>query len=164
MVLVDVFVLTSLYSLRVQIGGAATSIRVSEWTTAFFMFLFLSLAFLKRFVELSRVSSESGGKLLPRRGYRKGDQAFVQQAGITSGLLAVLVFALYINSPDVHALYKHPERLWLLCPVLGFGVLHLWMLGERRELADDPVIAAATNPTILLSLVAGLLIIVGSAI
>jgi 4-hydroxybenzoate polyprenyltransferase len=146
--LLDVLTLAGLYCLRVLAGGAAASIRISEWTVAFFLFLFLSLALLKRFTELSKMPGDGAADEVPGRGYARSDINFISQAGVSSGMVSVLVLALYIHSPEVFPLYKRPDVLWLICPLLGYGILSLWLTGHRRKMDDDPVVFAATQPII----------------
>ena len=138
LVLLDVVILAALYALRVLGGGAATGIIVSAWTIAFFLFLFLSLALLKRYAELAKAPSETDWT--PGRDYCRADMPFISQCGVASGLIAVLVLALYIHSPEVHSLYKRPEMLWLLGPLLAYGILKLWLAGHRGLMHDDPIV------------------------
>src|SRR5262249_53883048 len=140
MALVDVFLLSGLYMLRVQAGGWASAVPVSEWLLIFSLFFFLSLAFAKRFVELDRhelaADTHDTG-----RGYRKIDVTSLSSMGMASGYIAVLVLALYINGADTaKALYGRPKVLTLLCPILLFWMSRLWMLARRNELHDDPVV------------------------
>lgn len=138
LVLVDVVILAALYALRVLGGGAATGIVVSAWTIAFFLFLFLSLALLKRYDELAKTPPETDWT--PGRDYCRADMPFISQCGVASGLISVLVLALYIHSPEVHPLYKRPEMLWLLGPLLAYGILKLWLAGHRGLMHDDPIV------------------------
>jgi len=138
LVLVDVVTLAALYALRVLAGGAATEIVVSAWTIAFFLFLFLSLALLKRYAELANAPVETDWA--PGRNYCRADMPFISECGVASGLIAVLVLALYIHSPEVHPLYKRPEMLWLLGPLLAYGILKLWLAGHRGVMHDDPIV------------------------
>ncbi len=133
---VDVLLLGSFYTMRVLAGGAATSIRISPWTLAFCMFLFLSIALAKRYVEVERHGPSD------RRGYRSEDSRALLALGVGSGLMAVQVLALYIYSPEVRALYARPEILWLMCPVVLYWIAHMWVVAGRGELADDPLIFA----------------------
>jgi 4-hydroxybenzoate polyprenyltransferase len=158
-VLADVFTLAGLYSLRVLGGGAAAGIVVSEWTLAFFMFLFLSLALLKRYTEISKMSPQNDDTVRGR-GYLRSDIGFVGQCGLSSGLVSALVFALYIHSPEVHPLYRHPQWLWLLDPILAYGVLRLWLAGSRGTMHDDPIIFAAKDPAMYILGAIGVLLIV----
>jgi 4-hydroxybenzoate polyprenyltransferase/phosphoserine phosphatase len=139
--LVDVFLLSGLYILRVQAGGMASAVPVSEWLLVFSLFFFLSLAFAKRFVEVDRLelSADSGDT---GRGYRAVDSASLSSLGTTSGYIAVLVLALYILSPDVRLLYHRPKVLCILCPIVLYWMSRLWMLARRNELHDDPVVFA----------------------
>ena len=140
-VLLDVFILASLYTFRIVAGGVATSIQVSEWLMAFSMFFFLSLAFVKRYAELVRMESE-GAVATSRRGYLVKDAGFLESIGCTSGYLAVLVFALYIHSPEMKLLYKNGWVLWLICPVLLYWITYVWLKAKRCELTEDPVLFA----------------------
>jgi 4-hydroxybenzoate polyprenyltransferase len=141
----DVLVLASLYVLRVVAGGAATNIRVSTWLLAFTLFVCLSIAFLKRFVEVH--AFENGpARPVPGRGYVTSDASWLHSAGIASAYLSTVVLAIYTNSPDVSLLYRHPDRLLLLCPLLLYMATRVWMLAHRRRLHDDPVTVFALDP------------------
>lgn len=141
----DVILLAALYTLRVLAGIAATGVRFSTWLLAFAMFLFLSLAFLKRYTELTTVPAPDGEKL-PRRGYFGGDREWLASMGAASGYLSVLVLALYINSEEVAALYGNPFGLWLVCPLLLYWMSRMWLLAHRGRIADDPIVATVRDP------------------
>ncbi len=150
---VDVFLLAGFYILRIQAGGDAAGVPVSEWLLEFSLFFFLSLAFAKRFVELDRLALALD-KQDTGRGYRAVDVSIVGTLGAVSGYIAALVFALYLNSPQVAMLYARPKILWLLCPILLFWITRLWLLARRNELHDDPVVFALKDRV---SLVLGIL-------
>ncbi|MGB7213488.1 MAG: UbiA family prenyltransferase [Gammaproteobacteria bacterium] len=135
---VDVMTLAVLYTLRVIAGGVATGIELSFWLLAFSMFLFLSLALVKRTTEVQLASVT--GHDLSRRGYATSDAEPLRSMGIASGYLAVLVIALYINSDDVTKLYGHPEALWLLCPGALYWINRVWLKTSRGEMHDDPLV------------------------
>lgn len=141
--LVDVFLLAGLYTLRIFAGGVAAELRVSEWLLAFSIFMFTSLAFAKRYVEMSRLAAE-GKTTAHGRGYQVGDLSLIESIGPTSGYLAVLVFALYINN-GLPAFYTNTTLLWLTCPLLLYWITRLWFLAKRNELSDDPVVFAVTD-------------------
>jgi hypothetical protein len=88
------------------------------------------------------------------RGYTVEDLGFVETSGVTSGYLAVLVFALYINSEATQRLYPHHWQLWLICPLLYYWIGRVWLLAKRRQLAEDPIVFATKDP---ISLAIGLL-------
>jgi 4-hydroxybenzoate polyprenyltransferase len=142
-VLVDIFILAGLYTLRIYAGGVATELEVSEWLLAFSIFMFTSLAFAKRHVEMARVAKE-GGTAAKGRGYQVGDLSMIESVGPTSGYLAVLVFALYIHN-GLPGFYTNRALLWLTCPLILFWVTRLWFLAKRGELDDDPVVFAVTD-------------------
>jgi 4-hydroxybenzoate polyprenyltransferase len=143
-VLVDVITLAGLYALRVAAGGAAANVEVSPWLLGFSLFLFMSLAFLKRYAEL-RDTIEREGTHVSGRGYHVGDSTFVLVAGTALGFVAVMVFTMYVNGPQVQALYTHPYRLWLIAPCLVYWVSHLWLTAQRGGMHDDPIVFAARD-------------------
>lgn len=148
--LLDVIVLAGLYTLRIEAGGAAAQVQVSQWLLAFSMFLFLSLAFLKRYSELlimqDRFQRDSRG-----RSYITDDLALLENFGPTSGYLSVLVFCLYINTDVARELHRHPEFLWAVCPILLYWVTRLWLLARRRHFADDPIAFAMRDRVSILA-------------
>ena len=141
----DVMILAGLYVFRVMAGGVATGIPVSSWLLAFTLFVSLSLAFLKRFIEVRAVAATESTHV-PGRGYRVDDAGWLHSAGLSSAYLGVLVLALYATSADVTRLYTHPERLLVTCPVVLYWATRTWLLAHRGELHDDPVVAVAFDP------------------
>ncbi|WP_395450995.1 UbiA family prenyltransferase [Aminobacter sp. UC22_36] len=139
MLLLDVLTLAGLYTLRILAGAAATGVDVSFWLLAFSIFFFLSLALVKRYVEL-RSSSLSVGERIAGRGYRIEDQEIVAQAGMASAFSSALVLALYIDSSAVRELYQHPWLVWPLAPIVLYLTMRIWILARRDELHDDPVV------------------------
>ncbi len=150
-VLIDVFVLAGLYAIRMFAGGAASGVAVSSWLLAFALFLFFSLALVKRFAELQVVAAGAGGQPAGR-GYRSADAPFVLAAGLASGYLAVVVLALYLNSAAMQTLYHRPALLWGLCMIVLYWISRVWLVTVRGEMHDDPVVYALTDRV---SLIAG---------
>jgi 4-hydroxybenzoate polyprenyltransferase/phosphoserine phosphatase len=138
--MVDVVVLAMLYTTRVIAGAVALPVVPSEWLLAFSMFVFTSLALVKRYVELAvRIEKELPD---PRnRNYRLADLPIIEALAAASGLNAVTIFALYISSSTVRELYGHPETLWLICPVLLYWLARV-VLAHRRAIDDDPIVFA----------------------
>jgi 4-hydroxybenzoate polyprenyltransferase len=139
--LVDVFMLAGLYTIRLFAGAVACEVTVTEWLLAFSLFLFTSLAFVKRYAELARLQIE-GGTQSPRRGYWVADLPLIENMGVASGYLSVLVLALYIQHPDVSRLYPRRWALWLLCLVILYWISRMWFQARRRILTDDPLVYA----------------------
>jgi 4-hydroxybenzoate polyprenyltransferase len=137
-VLFDVFCLASFYCIRIWCGAVALDIFVSHWLLAFSLFFFLSLAFVKRFTELQCIC-EVNKKTMDGRGYVASDMELLLLFGVASGYIAVLIFALYINSEHVKTIYASPERLWLLCPVILYWISYIWLLAHRGQMNEDPV-------------------------
>jgi 4-hydroxybenzoate polyprenyltransferase/phosphoserine phosphatase len=144
MALVDVLVLAGLYTLRLQAGGAATQTPISHWLAGFAIFLFLSLAFVKRFAELENLRA-SGNPPRNGRGYLVADIEQLRAFGTSSAYAAVVVFALYINGRDVTALYRNPPLLWGIAPLMVLWLSRVWLLASRGELNEDPVLFALTD-------------------
>ena len=136
-VILDICVLAGLYTIRLFAGGAATYIPISEWTLAFAMFCFLGLAAVKRYTELQSLAQDP--KSLLRRGYEQTDQLTVHVLGMTSMMLSVLVLALYLHTPEVTRLYRHPEWLWLMCPVLLYWFGRIWVAAGRGRCIPTPL-------------------------
>ncbi|MFL6307860.1 MAG: UbiA family prenyltransferase [Candidatus Sulfotelmatobacter sp.] len=135
--LVDVLMLAGLYTLRILIGCAATHIAISFWLLAFSVFVFFSLALIKRVTELAK-DDMSGMHL--SRGYRPLDREALVGIGTSSALAATVILALYLNSREVQTLYARPEVLWLLCPLLLYWFSRNWVLVLRQKINDDPLV------------------------
>ena len=140
-VLLDALALAGLYTLRVIAGAAAVSVPLSFWLLLFSVFLFLSLAFVKRFAEMDGLRRQQRLRAAGR-GYYVEDLPMLQSLGSASGYLSVLVLALYINSPEIQALYSRPKAIWLLCVLMLYWVSRVWMQASRGLMHDDPVVFA----------------------
>ncbi len=151
--IVDVVTLAVLYTIRIIAGAVAIPVPASFWLLAFSMFLFLSLAMMKRYTELRGVVA-SGGIRAQGRGYVVDDLPLIRALGPASGYLSVLVLALYINSTAGEVLYRHPLVLWLWCPMLLYWISRAWLVSHRDEMHDDPVVFALTDPVSLCVLAA----------
>jgi 4-hydroxybenzoate polyprenyltransferase len=162
MLLIDVLTLAGLYTVRVIAGAAATGVGVSFWLLAFSMFFFLSLALVKRYVELGSPSLIPGERIAGR-GYRCEDRDVVAQAGMASAFSSALVLALYMNSEAVRELYPHPWVVWPLSPIVLYLTMRVWVLGRRGEMHDDPVVFIISDwrSQIVIALGAMLLLIGG---
>jgi 4-hydroxybenzoate polyprenyltransferase len=147
--LLDVFVLSGLYTVRILAGSAATGVPVSAWLAGFSVFFFLSLAFVKRFSELEGLR-ERGGSVTNGRGYYVSDLEQLRALGTGAAYAAVVVLTLYINNVDTNLLYRHPARLWMAVIVLLLWLSQVWMLASRGQMHDDPVVFAITDKRSLL--------------
>jgi 4-hydroxybenzoate polyprenyltransferase/phosphoserine phosphatase len=153
--MIDVIALACLYTIRVIGGAAAISVEVSFWLLGFSMFIFTSLALIKRYIELTmRIDEQLADST--NRNYRKSDLPIVGALAAAAGFNAVTVFALYISSDAVRPLYRTPEALWLVCPLLMYWLGRALMLADRRLLDDDPIAFALRdwNSYAVLALVA----------
>jgi len=134
---VDVLLLAMLYTVRVIAGGVGTGIELSSWLLAISLFVFLSLALVKRCAELEFLQLE--GTQPQGRGYRMSDLSYLVSMGISSGFVAVLVLALYVDSQNGSMLYATPEFLWGICPLFLYWLMRIWIMTSRKEMIDDPV-------------------------
>ena len=140
--IVDVITLAALYTLRIVAGAAAVSVPLSFWLLSFSMFIFLSLAFIKRFSELQRARDKGSAGVVRGRGYTHQDLEMVSSMGVSSGYLSVLVLALYIQDSYTAVLYATPKIIWLACPLLLYWISRAWMLTHRGLMHDDPIVFA----------------------
>ncbi|MGH9586569.1 MAG: UbiA family prenyltransferase [Acidobacteriaceae bacterium] len=147
--LLDVLLLSGLYTLRLLAGAAAVQVPISHWFAGFAIFLFLSLAIVKRFSELQNARA-SGGSLANGRGYLLTDIEQLRSFGTVSAMASVVIFTLYINSGETLGLYRRPGRMWLIVPLLIWWIFRVWLLASRGELDEDPVIFAVTDRMSLL--------------
>src|SRR5690606_10047890 len=153
-VMVDVITLAALYTVRIVAGAAAVSVTLSFWLLSFSVFVFLSLAIVKRYTELMKLKEKSARKALGR-GYQVEDLELLSSLGGASGYLSVLVLALYINSPEVKGLYHEPQLMWPACLVLLYWVSRIWIIAHRGNMDDDPIVFALKDK---ISVVCGRLI------
>jgi len=137
----DVISLASLFTLRIIAGAAAISVPLSFWLLCFSMFLFLSLAMIKRVSELIHLQrqTENPSQQVAGRDYLTADIVVLQSLGGAAGLMSVLIFALYVNSDQVVTMYSTPELLWLVIPVVGYWITRIWIAATRGEIDEDPV-------------------------
>jgi 4-hydroxybenzoate polyprenyltransferase len=142
--LVDVVTLACLYGSRLAAGSAAAGVPLSHWLAAFALFLFFSLALIKRMGELTD-HLDKGRREPTGRGYRLDDLPVLRPMATASGYVSVLVLALYINGDIVGALYGHPQRLWLNCVLLLFWISRMILITHRGQMHDDPLVFAATD-------------------
>lgn len=159
--LVDVLALASLYTIRVVGGAAAISVHMSEWLLAFSMFIFTALALIKRYVELTaRLDKDLTDPT--NRNYRKSDLDIVAALAAAAGFNAVTVFALYISSDAVRPLYRHPQALWLICPILMYWLGRALLMAQRRLIDDDPIVFALRDRNSYMALATVGLILIGA--
>jgi len=143
--LIDVFVLSSFYSFRILAGALISGTPLSQWFLAFSMFFFLSLSMAKRYSELLHAFDlVRGGN--SGRGYHTGDRELLLSLGVGSSFAAVVIFSLYVHSPEVRLLYSSPESLFLLCPIVLYWLSRTWLMAHRGELKEDPVTLAIRDP------------------
>ena len=145
--LVDVLVLSGLYSMRILAGMIILRTAYSDWLILFSLFFFTSLAFVKRYVELSFAAQSGSNQKLPGRDYYPNQTQIISLFGITSGYLSTLIFALYINSDKAMVLYHHAKFLYFICPILLYWISYIWLEANKGNVQDDPVVFALKDKT-----------------
>jgi 4-hydroxybenzoate polyprenyltransferase len=153
-VIVDVMLLAALYTIRVVAGAVATTVVPSFWLLAFSMFLFLSLAVVKRYSEML-VTLSQDKQYAAGRGYSVEDLPVLLSLGVSTGIAAIVVLALYINDPTTSRLYPTTIWLWPVPPLMLYWVSRVWMKAHRGEMHDDPVVFAMRDWQSLLTVVLG---------
>ena len=161
--LIDVIALASLYTIRVIAGAAAIDVVLSEWLLGFSLFIFMSLALIKRYVELA-VRLDLGMPDPTNRNYKVSDLQIVAVMAAVSGFNAITVLALYISSPAVHVLYREPRLLWLLCIVIMYWIGRMLLMAHRRWVPEDPIVFAIRDRVSLLTLASCLAIITAASL
>lgn len=142
LLLVDVILLSLLYTVRIIAGGAVAGVLVSEWLLLFSFFIFTSLALLKRYTELYFAQQENTVGLIKGRGYKVTQISLIQMFGVASGFLSILVLALYIHSEKALLLYRFHEVLYLACPLLLYWIARVWLLASEGMVHEDPIVYA----------------------
>jgi 4-hydroxybenzoate polyprenyltransferase len=158
----DAIALATLYTIRVVAGAALAPAPLSRWFIAFAVFFFLSLALVKRYVEVAELGSEGGGAA-PGRGYVREDLPVLAGFGIAGAAADALVYCLYISGPDVTRLYARADLLWIGLPILLYWQARVWLLTLRGNMRTDPVVYALTDRVSYL-LLGGFLLAVAVAV
>jgi 4-hydroxybenzoate polyprenyltransferase len=137
--IVDVFVLASMFTMRLALGLVVANVVFSPWLFVFSMFIFLSLSAAKRQTEIIRMVSH-GLTDVPGRGYRAGDAPLVLALGVGAMLATVLIMVIYlVQDAFPQNFYKHPYFLWGFPMIILLWLARIWLLCNRGELNDDPV-------------------------
>jgi 4-hydroxybenzoate polyprenyltransferase len=156
-VVLDVMILAGLYTVRVVAGASEVEELISRWFLAFCVFLFMSLALLKRMVETQGAAERSDGRLAGR-GWQVSDAPVLLTFGAAAAVAAALVYGLYITGDEIVARYQSPEMLWLGMPMLLYWIGRVWLLAARGEVHEDPLLFALRDPAsyIVLGIGAGI--------
>ena len=155
--LVDILILSLLYTVRMVAGGVALNIYLSPWLFMFSMFFFFSLACAKRYSELYAVRNNLQDEI-KGRGYQAQDLEQIQIFGSSSGYIAILIFALYIQSDISMKLYKTPAFFWALCPIMLYWISRVWLLSHRGQMTQDPIIFALKDKVSYVVLILSIII------
>jgi 4-hydroxybenzoate polyprenyltransferase len=147
----DVIALASLYTIRIFAGAAILGVTVSFWLLSFSMFIFLSLALVKRCAELVALQSTEKENV-SGRDYNVGDLTVFTSFGVTASMLAILMYCFYMNSDILSNQYQEPELLWLSLPAFGYWLMRMWVKTIRGEMHDDPIVYSLRDKGSLVSI------------
>ena len=150
--ILDIVLLSLMYSIRVFAGSAATSIPSSEWLISFSTLFFFGLACIKRYSEIHSIPNQAQAQTqtlekISGRGYLPGDAGLIQSLGVGASLLSIVIFMLYLKSAEVQPLYSSPQILWGVNPILLYWTSRVWLLTHRQQMNDDPVVFAIRDQT-----------------
>jgi len=156
--LADAMTLSFLYTMRLVMGAVLAGVTLSHWLMVFSMILFVSLSLAKRHVEVVRRAG-MGERRVANRGYRAEDAGLTLGLGIATATIAPLIMVLYlIESAWPSGNYPTPEALWVAPVVLALWLMRVWLLANRGELDDDPVVFAIKDPQ---SIAIGIVLAIG---
>lgn len=161
---VDVVALSLLYTVRILAGSAATLLAPSPWLLSYSLFFFLSLAYMKRYIELDQMEASRLDERLPSRNYYASEVQLVMTFGIANGALSILTLAQYVNSTSVNIAYATPYLLWLIVPIMMFWTYRSWTWASRGKIGDDPVVFALKDQISRICVVSILIIILSARI
>ena len=137
--LLDALILSVLYGLRIVIGSAAINVDTTSWLLNFTSSLFLGLAFLKRYVELSN-QRKLGNTRFIGRGYHIKDLRLISCLGVISNLISVVIFGFYITAGETAQLYENFELLWIINLIIAGLLFRTWRLAYSGRIQEDPVL------------------------
>ena len=135
----DVIALAMLYTIRILAGAVILNVTVSFWLFSFSMFVFLSLALIKRCAELKSLEGEDVNHTTGRD-YNLLDYSVLMNLGTSSAMLSILMFSFYVNSNVLADQYQQPTLLWLIVPALCYWMMRMWIKTHRGEMHDDPIV------------------------
>jgi hypothetical protein len=96
---------------------------------------------VKRYAELSLLRL-AGVTTAPARSYQVQDSELVLVLGGSSGMLSVLVLALFLNGEDVGQSYARSVLGWGAAVLLLYWISHMWLTAHRGRMTDDPLVFA----------------------
>ena len=157
--ILDTFALTGLYMHRILTGALLAASLPSLWQMMFAGFFFLSLAMLTRYGELKAARLSGTRRATRARAYRPGDLDLLAGFGLASGYLSAFVLAVYAITPEAHALFRSPEALWNLWPLLIYWISRVWIQARRGRVPEDPVLFALGDRVSFLVALGAILVI-----
>jgi 4-hydroxybenzoate polyprenyltransferase len=145
--ILDLILLTSLYTTRVWAGAAVLNVTASDWLIVFSVFTFLALSTMKRMTELVRLNdTHQAANKVAGRGYEVSDGPLILIFGVAASFVSILVFCLYVTSAEVRSMYSRPKFMFLFVPILLWWHMRMWLSVTRKEMNDDPVAFALRDP------------------
>lgn len=136
--ILDCIILSIMYTYRILIGSVIADLSLSIWLLTFSFFIFLSLAFVKRYIELYKLSNTQNLKAKGRR-YEVKDLQILQVMSVAAGFTATLILNLYFNDTDIKVHFKNIYLAYTCLPILVYWLCRIYIKASRGSVSDDPV-------------------------
>ena len=140
-ILIDIFVLSSFYVIRVIAGGFASQTYTSYWLLLFCFFFFVFLANIKRITELRKINNNSLLKKVGRE-YKVSNLKILNQLNIFSIFTSIMILFVYFFYDRSMMLYNKSSLSLLIIFILFLWILHISKKANNGSLSSDPIVFA----------------------
>jgi 4-hydroxybenzoate polyprenyltransferase len=134
-VILDVFIISIGFMLRVEGGAAAIEVPISSWMILTTIFLSLFLGISKRRAELTHYESENIEN--QRRVLSHYDIIFTDQINTVAATGTIICYALYTVSGKAISTFN-TENLIYTTPFVIFGIFRYLYLLHKKNLGENP--------------------------
>lgn len=157
-VILDVFLISAGFMLRLLAGTLALGIVPSQWLLLCGLMLTLFLGFTKRRAELNAMHTDEGARAHRRVLEHYSPHLLDQMIGITAAC-TVLSYSLYSVSDDTVG--RHGDLLWITVPFVMYGIFRYLYLLHRRGGGGDAAEALLTDRHLIAAVGGWLLVTLG---
>ena len=153
-VILDVFLISSGFMLRILAGTVGLGIAPSAWLLLCGLMVTLFLGFAKRLAELLMLeSTDQGNRGLPRRVLGDYSPAMLEQFIAVTAACTVLAYGLYTVSPETIALHGSDGLIYTL-PFVVYGIFRYLYLLHHQSKGNDAAKDLITDRHLLVTIVA----------
>lgn len=142
-VLVDIFIISGGFMLRVLAGAKAINVEVSEWLVICTLFLSLFLAIAKRRSEMNQEDRGDTRKVLDD--YSPALVNLIMNVSVAGSIMS---YTLYTVSDHAHRFFGTNKFIYTV-PIVLFGIFRYLYLDEKRREAENPVAVIVRDPTLV---------------